>query len=183
MSFEGTVNGDLVRDVTIGGLTERIPFYKVPSDARVRPMSDTTFLDLDDIERISFPGGIKSIKNFDGREYVELLVVIKGGARHGEPFLVEKERKVFCKWVTAGGLIKKELLFEALGNLEIRGFKPREDVLASGKAPVAAKPSQAREALCAQLKADLERLEKEVSKGQASEVIASMKKTIHYLCN
>lgn len=178
ISFEAIVDGDLVKDFTISGLYERIPFYKIPL-GKVRPQANTVFLDLDDIVRISLPPG-DPIRKFDGREYVELAVLTKG-ATMPVPLLVERERKVYCRWVTPGGLLKKELLFEAIGTIEIKGFKRREEMPAKQvEEPV--KESQAKKALCATAKSDIEKLEKGTPKGPMTEVVASVKKTIHYLC-
>ncbi len=190
ISFYGTLTPPdgtkyAVKNILIGGLYEHIPFFGIPTSENTAPSSDTTYLDLDDITTLkpAYPAVKDSMRKYKGRDYIEVVVNLKkttekDNASAERHFLIDASRKLFCDQVTVAGDLEKELVFEAIHEVTILGFRQGEK--SSGKGETKEK-SAAKEALCTETKKDLEQLEVE-SKGLFPDLIKKVKESVNYIC-
>ncbi|HBL98098.1 TPA: hypothetical protein DDZ86_00445 [Candidatus Dependentiae bacterium] len=190
ISFYGTLTPSdgtkyPVKNILIGGLYEHIPFFAIPATENSTPSNDTTYLDLDNIDSIrpAFTLAKDSLRTYKNRDYLEIVVTLKktSGKEPGSSerhFLVDASRKLFCDQVTIAGDLEKEILFEAVQELTVLGFRPGE----KNKGSTDTKDkSAAKEALCTETKKNLAELEAE-SKGLFPDLIKKIKESVNYIC-
>lgn len=116
-----------VQYITISGLYEQIPFYAVPKKMTIRPDTNITYLDLNEIDSIKVitENDNPKIKKFNGREYIEIEITLRDPQHTKTNYVIEKSRKIFSDAISNVGQIDKEMSFEALDTLTIKGIKER----------------------------------------------------------
>lgn len=182
-------------NLTLSGLLNGIAVYGIPASPDEKPTLNITRINLDAIEKIApiSTNPHESIKKFDNRDYVEILITIKhapGAPVVPQHFLVETSRRIFCDVIGAGGGIanfKKEIAFEAIAELTITGFKARSasSTAIAEKTKKCSEDSAAKKALCKQAKDDLEQLGRDPKAKKDPHMlkqIANTKETVKYLC-
>lgn len=178
-----------VENIVIGDLYKQIPFYAKPSVATIEPESNTTYIDLVDIAELGPRGGQYPNENtfvFNNRHYIEITIVLKGKEHLSADYLVETTRRIWCDFITSAGPIQKQLSFDALKKLVIKGYVHREE--RPEKAPDSHK-SMDRSRQCAEAGKKIHELEIEVKKIEESDhksfirsLIDSLKNWIGGIC-
>ena len=180
-----------VKNLLVGGIFDRIPFYGVTLSEDIDPTTNVTFLDLDEIISIkpSAENPLEGIKRYKNRDYIALTITLKGNEKglsslvkepQEKKFLVERGRKISCDQTATSGDFEREVSFEAIKELSILGFRQGERQN-SQKEQTKESPSAAKEALCAQTKTDLQQLDTE-SKGVFSTMIQKIRSSVNYIC-
>lgn len=197
INYTGTLtaidgNKNMIDNITISGLYKSIPLYGVPSQPNEKPTLNTTYINLDAVENIQpiSKNPHESIKKFDNRDYVELIITLKSvpaAPTSQQHFLVETTRRVYCDVVGVGGIVnlKKEIAFEAISDLTITGFKARsrQTCQEPAKDKKTEEDSAAKKALCAQAKRDLKELETSAKKDpKTRNLIKNTQDTVNYIC-
>lgn len=180
-------------NLTISGLIKDIPVYNIPNTPDGKPTLNTTYVRLNEIERIrtisSDPR--ENIRKFDNRDYVEIIITFKTGptaALTEQHFLIESTRRIFCDVITATGIVlKKEIAIEAISSLTIESFRAHaaNKALKNGKEKKIVEESAARKALCSLAKDELKMLEEASKKSpdkDLSKLTKSVQDKVHYIC-
>ena len=95
-------------------LTRRYVFIPYRLDKDVDPSHEYDEKDLDAIESIA-PASNSSIRKFNGKDYVQIIVTSKSGKR--SDYLVETTRNI--TGIEKDGSTKKVVLFDSLKSVEI----------------------------------------------------------------
>lgn len=188
LTTEGNTNS--VENITFSGLYKNIPFYSVPVSPAQKPTLNTTYIGLDAIEKIRpvSENPHESIKKFDNREYVEIIITLKhvpGAPVTEHHFLVETTRRIFCDVIGMNGIanLKKEVAIEAISSLTITGIKARTTEQAKKTDKKSDEDSAAKIALCTKTKNDLKKLETGAKKDpEKSKLIKNIQDTVNYIC-
>jgi hypothetical protein len=152
VNFYGTLNGEQVEDILIGGKYNEIPVYKLiesenkstmkesvdqskSSMAEKSPTSDQTKLNLDDVASIAlkYPETptAKEI-TINTKKYVTINVMLINSSMH--EYMVEAERTINALAIDKGPnndqpiLSKRVVKMSALKNLIIKGRKAAQDM-------------------------------------------------------
>lgn len=115
-----------VENISISGKFRQIPVYTRPKNEDTKPDTDTSFIDLAEIREISLPSADARIEKFAGREYIAIVTISNDKKRTKHTYLVEITRKIRCREVNEAGPIEREIKFEALGKLKIKGYRYRD---------------------------------------------------------
>lgn len=170
-----------VENITIGGRHTQIPFYTEPLDPQTDPSIDTSYVDLDEVQRI-YPTQEKprdGVKKFKNREYIQLTIVYKGAEKKEDHFIIENWHKVLCDVANDGNSVEKKIAFEGIKNLSIEGSK--ENKPQGPAADRREQPSAAQQAICSDTQKLIEQLEKETSP-ESQKMVAELKKNLTQLC-
>lgn len=124
-----------VENITISGMYRQIPFYKKPRKTSMSPETNTTRIDLKETMEIVVPTRDESaiVSTFKNREYITLEIILNDPQQTRNDYIIEKSRKLYCDEVTDAGPIEKELSFEAVHKIIIRGYKPRQEAPTNNK--------------------------------------------------
>lgn len=114
INYTGKINGTEVEHIAISGLNQAIRFYTLPARQDVDPSHEYDEKDLDAIESIA-PASNSSIRKFNGKDYVQIIVTSKSGKR--SDYLVETTRNI--TGIEKDGSTKKVVLFDSLKSVEI----------------------------------------------------------------
>lgn len=191
VSTDGTTND--IENITVSGLYKDIPVYEVPNQPDKNPALNTTYMNLDAVEKIRpiSNNPHESVKKFNNRDYVEIIITMKtlpgATGSKDQHFLVDSTRRIFCDVIGSAGInFKKEVAFEAISSLTMGAFKAKSATKAEiDKEQKVTEDSAAKKALCAQAKDDLKALEAEAQKepnGILSKLTKSIQDTVHYIC-
>lgn len=189
VNFKGTLTDSsgqtsVVENITISGLYKNIAFYAIPKDETINPESNTTLVDLNEVEELASAPHETEKLLFNNRPYNK--VVIKFKNKSESTFIVEASRKIFCDIAINGGNIEKRLSFEALKTLDITGHQKLEEKPQADVAPKKAHP-HAHE--CEQAGKALQELTKEVEKvpephkNTIGELVDSVKNWVGGICS
>ncbi len=118
-----------VENITISGLYKQVPFYKVPPRPTMNPDTNTTRIDLEEIYQISVPykGDVPKTYTLNKREYIEIEVTYNDSVKTKSSYIIEKRRKLYCDQLSDAGIIQKELSFEAVDYLIIKGHREHDE--------------------------------------------------------
>jgi hypothetical protein len=124
-----------VENINISGMYRQIPFYKKPRKISMNPETNTTRIDLKETMEIRVPTRDEAaiVSTFKNREYVTVEIVLNDPQQTRNDYIIEKSRKLYCDEVSDAGPIEKELSFEAVNKIIIKGYKPREEACPNNK--------------------------------------------------
>ncbi|MCL5437051.1 MAG: hypothetical protein M1549_04205 [Candidatus Dependentiae bacterium] len=180
-----------VKFITIGGLYKDIQVFGIPKEMSENPARNTTFINLDAVESIRpvSPNPLESIKKYNNRDYIELVITIKKAVNtpvEEQHFLVESTRRLRCDMISgAGASFKKEVAFEAISSISFGAIKARsgrvhEELKEKKKKE---KRSAAKQALCMQAKQTLKEMEKSLGRNNAEKTrIQEVRKAVDCIC-
>jgi len=114
-----------VDNISLAGLYEDIPLYAVPSSPDRDPQLDTTRVSLHDISSISQLDGKTEVYTYKNKDYIKIMVAWSQRKRDNTPFLIERNRVIFCNERIAAHP-KKEVFFEVLAMLVVEGFSLKD---------------------------------------------------------
>jgi len=122
-----TGNTYKVENISISGMYKQIPVYQKPALQEQDPSINITKLDFVEIYSIKVPNQ-QEILSFKNREYIEIEITSRDPERTKQRYIIEKNKRILCDQINAGGLIEKDLSFEALDTLLIDGYRqPKND--------------------------------------------------------
>lgn len=164
INFKGTLTDtsgqtSSVENITISGLYKNIAFYAVPKEGTTNPESNTTLVDLNDVEEFKAAPDQTEKLLFNNRPYNKVVIVFKNKSEN--TYIVEASRKIFCDVAINGSGIEKRLSFEALKTLVMTGHQAKEEVR---QADTAQKKACDRRHECEQAGKVLQELTEEVEK-------------------
>lgn len=127
INFYGTLtdtSGDHfeVENITISGLYKQIPFYAKPLHQKIDPSINITRLDLNEIEMIEIPHP-ETLLTFNGRHYIEVIITSADQKKTTQRYIIEKTKRVMCDQTNGAGAIEKDLSFQAVDKMTIKGHK------------------------------------------------------------
>lgn len=127
LNIYGTVttvenNSYNIERITISGMTKNIAVYAKPGDENANPATDTTRLNLEDVKIIKRAANQMGILKYKNREYVEFTVVWNDKQKKDDTGIIERSKQLIGYLANAPRQ-KKEISFEALQLLEIKGVK------------------------------------------------------------
>ncbi len=112
--------------LTISGLYKAIPWYAQTKTENENPHSNTTFLNLDQIQSITIHHEQPLIQ-YKHRKFLTVSLLL----RHEQQpltLLIETNRKVICKQITpAGKELTKEITFDAINQILIQGHRASQE--------------------------------------------------------
>ena len=179
-----------VENITIAGLYRQIPFYSIPTSTELDPTIDTTRIDLEEISEIrpAKTNPREAIRQFNNRDYMEVIIIFNDEQRDQENYIIETTRKIFCDIISQAGPLEKEISFEGIRKLIIEGFHDREKK-SEQKHAGGSQKSAAQEALCGEVNDLLETLEDEAkhitapqTKKKILDITGQLKETISNIC-
>ncbi|MCF7899942.1 hypothetical protein K9K77_00340 [Candidatus Babeliales bacterium] len=111
-----------VENITISGLYKQIPFYAKPLHQKIDPSINITRLDLNEIEMIEIPHP-DILLTFNGRHYIEVIITSADQKKTTQRYIIEKTKRVICDQTNGAGAIEKDLSFQAVDKIYIKGYK------------------------------------------------------------
>ncbi|MBN1549054.1 hypothetical protein JW872_00090 [Candidatus Babeliales bacterium] len=131
VNFYGTLTDNQgnvcdVDNISISGLYKQIPVYQKPEKHDINPDINKSRIDLAEVYAIKMPGTEPIITKFDKREYVDIIIVSNDKNKTEYRYIIELSRKIYCDQLNDAGPIEKEISFQALNNLVIKGYKHRD---------------------------------------------------------
>lgn len=129
INFYGTLTDTLgqnyqFENLTISGMMSQIPMYQKPASPEVNPEINTTRVDLNEVASINVPNPNTLLK-YKGREYIALEIISNNGPGTQQQYIIEASRKVYCDEVNSAGPVEKELSFQAIATIALKGNRPQ----------------------------------------------------------
>ena len=115
-----------VDNISISGLYKQIPVYQKPENHNVNPDINKSRIDLAEVYAIKMPGTEPIITKFNKREYVDIIIISNDASKTEYRYIIELSRKIYCDQLNDAGPIEKEISFQALNKLTIKGYKHRD---------------------------------------------------------
>lgn len=127
INFYGTLtdtsgNTFEVENITISGLYKQIPLYAKPNDPKVDPTINITRIDINEISQVEIPHP-NTFLTYNNRQYVEIIITSADATKTTQHYITEKTKRIICDQVNAAGTIEKDLSYQAIDKIIIKGHK------------------------------------------------------------